>query len=235
MYGSSRPPRIPSKFPESVHKRLNAYALAAGAAGVGVLALANSAEAKIIYTPAHVKLTSSCGCLLDLNHDGIADFAFSIGYSTGRGSFTTAGFAVGGIPGQSLNRIVATDASKSNRELARALKPGVQVGPKHLAASFAWLVFEEHGTQGTHIRTGHWIDVRDRYLGLAFQIDGKTHYGWARLNVKVKKSYPMFEAVLTGYAYETIANKPIITGKTKGPEEATPETGTLGAFARGAK
>ena len=47
MYGSSRPPRIPSKFPESVHKRLNAYALAAGAAGVGVLALANSAAIQV--------------------------------------------------------------------------------------------------------------------------------------------------------------------------------------------
>jgi hypothetical protein len=30
-------------------------------------------------------------------------------------------------------------------------------------------------------------------------------------------------AVLTGYAYETIPNKPIITGKTKGPDDGSVE------------
>ena len=43
-------------------------------------------------------------------------------------------------------------------------------------------------------------------------------------------------ATLTGYAYETVANKPIITGKTKGPDVITMQPdirpGSLGGLAR---
>jgi hypothetical protein len=45
--------RTSVQLSESLHHRLNAYALVASAAGVGLLALANHAEAKIVYTPAH--------------------------------------------------------------------------------------------------------------------------------------------------------------------------------------
>jgi hypothetical protein len=55
--------------------------------------------------------------------------------------------------------------------------------------------------------------------------------------------------LLTGYAYETIPNKPIVTGKTKGPDEdsrleppssvtltaATSKPATLGMLAMGAR
>jgi nicotinic acid phosphoribosyltransferase len=36
--------------------RLNLYALAAGAAGVSMIALATPSEAEVIYTPAHATL-----------------------------------------------------------------------------------------------------------------------------------------------------------------------------------
>jgi hypothetical protein len=41
-------------------------------------------------------------------------------------------------------------------------------------------------------------------------------------------------AVITGYAYETIPDKPIITGKTKGPDVITIQPATLGHLAAGA-
>jgi hypothetical protein len=44
----------------------------------------------------------------------------------------------------------------------------------------------------------------------------------------------VIEATLTGYAYETIPNKPIIAGKTKGPDVITLEPATLGHLAQGA-
>ena len=43
-------PRMTAKLSESVHHQLNMYALAAGAAGVGVLALAQPVAAEIVYT-----------------------------------------------------------------------------------------------------------------------------------------------------------------------------------------
>ena len=74
MKWSPHPPRTPSDLPESSHQRLNMYSLTAGAAGVGMLALAQPSEAKVIYTPAHVKFGRNTEFLLDLNHDGITDF-----------------------------------------------------------------------------------------------------------------------------------------------------------------
>src|ERR1700688_3394988 len=63
-----------ANLPVSVHQQLNMYALAASAAGVGVLALAPSAGARIVYTPTHMKFGRNTEVLLDLNHDGITDF-----------------------------------------------------------------------------------------------------------------------------------------------------------------
>jgi hypothetical protein len=76
---------------------------------------------------------------------------------------------------------------------------------------------------------------------LQFLIEGKVHFGWARLNVSCRGT-DVF-AILTGYAYETIPGKSIIAGATKGPDDAaptasftmpTPEPVTLGALAMGA-
>jgi peptidoglycan hydrolase-like protein with peptidoglycan-binding domain len=55
--------------------------------------------------------------------------------------------------------------------------------------------------------------VKNRYLGLKFSVNGETHYGWARLNVSFRA--PHITATLTGYAYETEANKAIDAGQTK--------------------
>jgi hypothetical protein len=64
-------PRIPSHLSESVHHRLNMYAIAASAAGVGLLALAQPAQGKIIYTSTHKTIKVHQHYYLDLNHDGI--------------------------------------------------------------------------------------------------------------------------------------------------------------------
>src|SRR5580692_11533978 len=67
-------PRKTAHLSDSVLHQLNLYALAASAAGVGVLALAQSAEAKIVYTKTHVVIGTNNIYELDLNHDGLADF-----------------------------------------------------------------------------------------------------------------------------------------------------------------
>ena len=103
-----------------------------------------------------------------------------------------------------------------------ALKPGVKIGPKgdSVSLTFGWLT--SLTTPTGRIRFGGpWANdgngVKNRYLGLKFAIKGKTHYGWARLNVSMTGPLQVnITATLTGYAYETIPNKPIITGKTHG-------------------
>ena len=64
--------RTASHLGANLDKNLMSYAVAAGAAGVGLLALAQPAEAKIVFTPAHKSIGVST--LIDLNHDGINDF-----------------------------------------------------------------------------------------------------------------------------------------------------------------
>lgn len=68
-------PRKPANLPESVHHQLNMYALAASAAGVGMLALTTPTEARIVYTPTHHVIAEGGHYRLDVNHDGITDFA----------------------------------------------------------------------------------------------------------------------------------------------------------------
>jgi len=233
-------PRTTANLSDSIHHRLNMYALAASAAGVGVLALAQPIEAKIVYTPADVKI-GYIPYNLDLNHDGVVDFQIETGYSSNRYFHTQDVFAF--APSSQGNNKMADAKSKNGKGLARALKPGVRIGPKQFKPQYdggfmVWRTFR-HGSFST---TGQWINVKNRYLGLAFQINGKIHYGWARLDVKVTNQSPPFDAVITGYAYETIPGKSIIAGATKGPEDAeatavnshTQAPATLGALAFGA-
>ena len=71
--------RTPRQLFESLLHQLNQYALTATAAGVASLALAQPADAKIVYTPAHIKIPRpprfiGVSVPLDINHDGIDDF-----------------------------------------------------------------------------------------------------------------------------------------------------------------
>lgn len=66
---------------------------------------------------------------------------------------------------------------------------------------------------GSTVPGSQWRNVTNRYLGLKFAIKGAIHYGWARLTVKINGIY--VNAVLTGYAYETIPGKPIIAVRSR--------------------
>jgi hypothetical protein len=94
---------------------------------------------------------------------------------------------------------------------------------------------------------GQWFNggkgLKHHYLGLEFLINGKVHYGWARISVAI--SGKTFTTYLNGYAFENIPGKPIVAGQTKGPDEnverpdaaltaPTAKPASLGALALGA-
>jgi hypothetical protein len=197
-------PRKTADLSDSVHRQLNMYALAASAAGVGVLALGQPAEVRIIYTPAHRVILSKHEFSLDLNHDGIADFTIS------NHSFCTTD-----VCGRTL-RILPTGHNKvvgvkglGGPFYASALKRGSHIGPKR---PFSGRLMAASGTE--YATVGPWLNIDCRYLGLKFFIKGHIHYGWARFNVTAGDG--KITATSTGYAYETIAGKSIIAGKTHG-------------------
>jgi len=76
MLPPTQNPNRRSAFPinSKLEKKLAAYIAAAGAAAVGMLAVTQSAEAKVVFTATNVAVTQSTP--IDLNNDGIADFAF---------------------------------------------------------------------------------------------------------------------------------------------------------------
>jgi hypothetical protein len=216
------PARVPSQLSESLHRRLNAYAVAASAAGVGVLALAQGAEARIIYTKTHLAIAEDEHYDLDLNHDTITDFTI-MNYFIGSGCPHSCWQGL--LLSPTLFNGVIASVSGGGWYVAEALKQGADIGPRRLFSSGTVLM---RAAFDNGFSVGPWDNVKNRYLGLKFQIKGGTHYGWARLNV-TGKGYGSIVATLTGYAYETIANMPIIAGKTHGKDEAT-----LGHLATGA-
>lgn len=84
----------------STEHRASLYSMAAAAAGVSLMALASSAEAKVVITT-HISIPVTGTVSLDLNHDGISDIALHMGgyqplgfrstYLSARGSLTGNG------------------------------------------------------------------------------------------------------------------------------------------------
>jgi hypothetical protein len=189
-----------AKVNPKLDKNLAAYMLAAGAAGVSLLA-AQPAEAEVVYTPAEVAIGPRSSIELDLNHDGVNDFLVSR-WLYGDGSHLTIDqqAAANGILGH-----------------GAALPAGVRIGPKGAFVGYASMA-SNVTISGESFSDGLWKNATNRYLGLKFSINGETHYGWARLTVTAKGS---ITATLTGYAYETVPNKPIMAGEMSGPVAAS--------------
>ena len=244
--------RTPANLSDSTQHRLNSYALMATAAGVGILALTPAAEAKIVYTPANKNIMPNHTIPLDLNHDGTTDFRLKDMHFTSTVGFDHTGI-LSALPARQGNRIEGF--SRTVRHYASALQAGVTIGPKGRFTAGPRImatVFSDTGARRglSNSCNGPWSKAANgRYLGLEFLIKGKVHFGWARLNVTCRGTDVL--ATLTGYAYETIPNKSIIAGKTKGPADQsgeenfgpdaslthpfpdTPQPATLGVLALG--
>jgi hypothetical protein len=192
-------PRKTANLSESVHHQLDMYALAASTTGVSLLALAQPAAAKIIYTPAKVGIRVGMSYNLDLNRDGISDFRLGVYYTAITQNGT--GTRIYDLYVRALQKPNA--AVIGNRGFARAFRPGITVGPKQVFGPGTFSTTMAGCRNGrAQTSRGPWLNVQNRYLGLRFTINGRIHYGWARLTTT---GCPL-SGTLTGYAYETVPN-----------------------------
>jgi hypothetical protein len=229
------------KLSSKLEKYLSVYATAATAAGVSLFVLAQPAEAKVVFTPSNITITDGTGLIqLDLNHDGIPDFAFSASFRIGADGpplgLYNASLLV--LPDQTGNGIGEITSSKGF-QCAAKLPGKVVVGPgKHFAAS-KLVMFQVAGDY-TNQFSAHcpWLNRVGGFVGLKFMINGETHYGWARI-----AEFGTKFAAIRGYAYETTPDQPILTGATTSPDDAavspvpvlpTPRPATLAHLAKGA-
>jgi hypothetical protein len=266
---SHRSQRDYTKLSTVLNKKLIPYVAAASAAGVGIVAAAaRPADAEIVYTPTNSAIAPNTTVPLDLNNDGIVDFRFYNLYSIVRNTSCLPGCAIlaelkvgRAQPG---NAAWATSSNMIHRHHEVSSEEKEDSPKKKLAVAFAapanvlvgesrrfsvaplpldfYRTFEAlTQTQGFINSVGPWGKPgAGQYLGLKFTINGEVHYGWARLTVTAIGQF--ISATLTGYAYETVADAPIVTGMTSDIAEETTirpmkpelEPASLGRLAQGA-
>lgn len=195
----------PFSLNDRLNKNLLAYMATASAAGVSLLAITQSAEAKVVYTPAHRPIT--VGSRLDLNGDGIPDFTFRSNlYICG-----TCGY-------------FQVLAPKPNKFMSggQPLAAGVSVGPSAEFHGGREIMVDWCSCSGNPSTGGPWLGIQNEYMGFQFNIKGQLHFGWARFSVTDKGGI-----TLTGYAYETVALKPIMTGDTGGNDASVDQQGSV--------
>ncbi len=189
--------REPKPLAPPTIKRLLAYATAAGSVAIASAPV----EAEVVYTPVHQNV--DLNFYLDLNNDGVPDFRIY--------SYQLSGFAeLQVFPLNAGNRMVHHDGRCGQRiynHPAAALSAGELIGPARDFQPHAncMMYYDSFGY------VGPWYNAKDRYLGLAFVVGGKIHYGWARLTFRNIGCYRCILG-LVDYAYETIPNKPITAG-----------------------
>jgi|SRR5579872_4219971 len=213
---------------QDFESRLRAYATAAAAAGVGLLATSVPANAEVVFTPAKVTFNSGV-VYIDLNNDGTNDFALSI-YN-----FLPADrrFAASGLR---LNDVLGYIGSSYPPLAAKA---GYRIGGQPSFFNREAPAVNVAATFGSYIG-GPFANRGLRFFGLRFKINGEVHFGWAAVVAKARahRHSPSIEVTLLGYAYETEAHKAILAGDTGSGEkiklsDPVPEAGTLGRLALG--
>ncbi|MGO8983393.1 MAG: hypothetical protein ACLPHI_22760 [Terriglobales bacterium] len=194
----------------------------------GLLAVAWPAEAQIVYTRTNITIGHNSSYNLDLNNDGVTDFIISTNSSRTRGCDGYLGVWVfsGTLAETPVSGNGAAGSPPTN------LAKGDQIGPSQTfyegTGTMAWFSScSPPGVPGGPYYDGiggdNWMGYKScgeyclmpiglkGYLGLTFQIDGETHYGWVLVSV----SNRVEGARLLGYAYETTTNMPINAGQTK--------------------
>jgi len=212
--------KAPKNLAPRLTKRLVAYATVAGAAGIA--ASASLAEAEVVYTPVHSRVEQDFP--IDLNHDGINDFHVTSYDFSGSGELAVYPLVEG-------NRVIYTpEVCHDEAGGAAALHEGGIIGANRDFSAEANCM--AYGFRSSiNVSNGAWAHAKNLYLGFAFVIEGKQHFGWARL------SFGQFSfqelGIITGYAYETTPGTAIIAGDEGNTNAANDSGATLGELALG--
>jgi hypothetical protein len=220
-----------SSLGSTADHRMRLYELAAAAASVSALALAQPAEAEIIITNKTIPIHAETPVMLDLNGDGIADFQFYL---------RTSSYHSVGENYLYLQKLTAGGGAIGQGQAVSALIRGAKIGPGGPFGRFVGVIENSFlcttkrcagGTQSGYTFNqqlyGDWGGGHpNRFIGVKFQIKGQTHYGWIRLTVTIKHKgnghgpTGSFSATITEYGYESVANKSCGAGL---PGAAAPE------------
>jgi hypothetical protein len=163
--------------------------------GLGSLTIPEALHAEVVFTPANHRIGVHSGearVSVDVNHDGINDLVFS--------AYNLFSFS----SGFHVRQFLSVREKNGSRIL--------EAGNAYAAADVAGRLINSNGQFGTvgvmadcinsgsgggstfHSSRGLWLNVKNRFLGFEFAINGEVHYGWARLSATCG------QATLTGLA-----------------------------------
>lgn len=190
-------------------KVLSDRKLAASVAGAVAVLGASDAQAAPIYSGVqNVSISTDTTYDFDLNGDAVIDYAFQNAFNAGTGFQDLSLVGFGG------NQAVTFFGSPVSLSAGTPL-PGSQ----KFTAPTAPMETSDSSFDP-------WAASPNSYLGLAFDIAGATHYGWARLTIEGDTT-----ATLHDWAYEGTPRAAIATGETG---QDVPEPATLTLIALGA-
>ena len=181
-----------------------------------LIAMLVPAAAEVVYTPVNVSLPVDGSYYIDLNQDGVADFAL-------RSSLLQDLCQNGDGYSWSLRLTPAPSAAAmiASPGYAAALLQGARIDSAQNFSQDAAVMTElEWGSCGRG-SYGQWLDLPNRYLGLEFRMPGSplVHYGWAKVSVVGyvdQHGHLQTSTLLQGFAYETVAGRTILAGQTSG-------------------
>ena len=172
---------------------------------IAMLFVANTSNAQIVYTNVIPDFAGSSAnsYTLDLNNDLINDFSINIA----SGSVIFSVF--------NLNQF-----SGANHPTIFYIGPYAYSSGTSIDASLSsW----SSGSSGIMSISGDgfWNNASDKFVALKLKVGSNTYYGWVRLDVNSTAS----AFVVKDYAYNSIANQPILAGQT-----SSSTTGIFEAF-----
>jgi hypothetical protein len=246
--GSTKRVRRRSLLSSETEKHLCAYAVAAGSAGVALLACAQPAEAKIVATRTNISIDRfGTSVPIDINGDGQNDFSFTyLNFRQPSGTCTSSVRArdhqqihrkkkdgtppLGcGIPfnlGLQVNPLQETNevwqmaGTQYGHICAFDVRKGVAIGPARRFEAGAAALSGIYGTsEGAPFCP--WrptSQAHSPYLAVKF-VDIEGKLHYGWVRVVTDLDY---NPVIDAYAYETVPNKPIPAGALEGDDnEAT--------------
>ncbi len=216
---------VNTNLSEAIDHRLNLYSLAVAGASVSMLALSQAAEATVVITNKNIPIPNCseffpCSVSVDLNGDGINDVKVSLlsfySYSGNSQHLNVTALNGGGVVGS---------AGGAHGPYASPLLRGAKIGASdHFsggkdAIEVSYRQYDRSGQLSKLDLYGKWGGNHpNRFLGVKFKINGKTHFGWLRITVStpspscVPDCSSYMSGTITEYGYETVANKSLGAG-----------------------
>ncbi len=204
--------------------------------GFGIFAAPQETLAEVVFTPVHQSLMGPQRYFpFDLNNDGTPDVSVTVYNYVVSGS----GGAKFGFNALSARGLQAGNEIAAKGQFAYAGRGGQRLGSSAEFSNRPIMGFDRFASGKPTTYSGQWTNIQSRrFLGVKFLISGEVHFGWIRFS-SAHVSPAGAHAVVTGYAYETIPNKPIIAGLGSdglpAPDPlSAPVKGSLGHLAAGA-